>query len=73
MVEKIVQEIWLHNNDIQYRVQFKGFKKLSDARWMDEDIVKDTLRGIYEDWEAIKKRRGVRYVDRVDGLVTMIK
>jgi len=40
---------------------------------MDEDVVKDTLRGIYEDWEAIKKRRGVRYVDRVDGLVTMIK
>ena len=73
VVEKIVQEIRLHHNDIQYRVQFKGFKKLSDAGWMDEDVVKDTLGEIYEEWEAIKKRRGVRYVDRIDGLVTMIK
>ena len=45
LLKEIVQEIELDDGKIQYRMQFEGFKKLSDARWFDGDKVKEEWIG----------------------------
>jgi hypothetical protein len=69
----IVQEIELNDGSIQFRMQFEGFKKLMDARWMDEDLVRREYPKAVTEWEQRKRRMGVEYVQQREGRVTRIK
>jgi hypothetical protein len=73
MISGIVQEIELKDGSIQYRVQFKGCKKLSDARYMDEAEMRNNHAGFVRDWERKKRELGVDMKERKDGMVTTIK
>jgi hypothetical protein len=73
VISGIVQEIELKDRSIQYRVQFKGCKKLSDARYMDEITMRTEHAGFVRDWERRKKDLGVDMKQRKDGIVTTIK
>jgi hypothetical protein len=72
-VSEIVQEIELEDGSVQYRLQYEGFTKLSDARWMDEEEMERELPNLVRDWKRRKRELGTRLVRRKDGMVTSIK
>ena len=72
VLKGIVQEIELLDRSEQYRMQFEGFKKLSDARWMDADRVRKDWPELVEDWERKKRVYGVKKTHRKDGVVTTL-
>lgn len=72
-MQDIAQEIEREDESVEFRVRFKGFKKLSDARWFTEEYVRKNLKGLLDDWERRKNRYGVDIKKRKDGLVTTIK
>jgi hypothetical protein len=61
-LKEIMQEIELEDGSIQYRIQFEGFTKLSDARWFDRDRVEEDWPKLRKDWE--RKKRIYRVIGR---------
>ena len=57
-VDKIVQELEFENGRRWFRMQFKGFTKLSDAKWIDEEEMEEDYRGHLKDWRRRKKDLG---------------
>ena len=72
-VKEIVQEIELGDGGKQYRVQFEGFTKLSDARWFEEDRVNNEWPEMAKDWERRKETYGVTMWKRKSGTVSGIR
>ena len=58
-LKEIVQEIDLGNGETQYRMQFEGFTKLTDARWFDSSRVEKEWPEMKKDWERRKETYGV--------------
>ena len=58
-IKGIVQEIELKGGGRQYRIQFEGFSKLSDARWYDEGVVREEWLDIKKEWKRKKKTYGI--------------
>ena len=71
-IKGIVEEIELHGGERQYRIQFVGFTKLSDARWYDEEKVHEEWREVEKEWERKKKEYGVKRIERKTGTVTKL-
>ena len=54
-------------------MQFKGYKKLSDARWFPEEEVREKYAGVLREWERKKKTYGVDHVERKSGMMVKLK
>jgi hypothetical protein len=72
-LKEIVQEIDLGEEETQYRMQFEGFTKLSDARWFDKQRVEEEWPEMLKDWERRKETYGVTKRKGAAGTMTSIR
>ena len=68
----IVQEIEARGRR-QYRIQFEGFTKLSDARWWTEKKIENKWPDLIREWKRKKETYGVTKREGKWGLITSIK